>query len=113
MLKNDETYYGITRGTNNCPSYPTEVKAIITVSNQELDLNYLKYYPNPTNSDINIEYNEVIKKVEIYTITGQKILSKEFKEKQIKIDLSGYSSGTYMIRIETEKASQFIKIIKK
>jgi len=29
------------------------------------------------------------------------------------VDLSGLSSGTYMVRIQTEKASQFIKIIKK
>lgn len=113
LLENDVTYYGIIRGTNNCPSYPTGVKVIIDLSNSELDLTHLKYYPNPIDSELNIEYNEVIKKVEVYTITGQKILSKEFDSEQIKVDLSNCSSGTYMVRIETDKASQFIKIVKK
>lgn len=113
LLINDKLYYGVIRGINNCPSTPTAVKVVLKLSVNELDLTHLKYYPNPIDTELNIEYNEAIKKVEIYTITGQKVLSKDFNENQVKLDLSNCSSGTYMIRVETEKASQFIKILKK
>lgn len=113
QLKDGETYYGIIRGVNGCPSYPTAVKVVVNLGFNELDLAYLKYYPNPIETELNIEYNEVIKGIEVYSITGQKVLSKEFNDKQIKVNLSGFSSGTYMVRIETEKASQFIKIVKR
>ncbi|SEI03308.1 Por secretion system C-terminal sorting domain-containing protein, partial [Paenimyroides aquimaris] len=107
------TYYGILIGANGCGSLPLAVEVTVSLSVQELDLAQLSYYPNPADSELNISYIEEINKVEIFTITGQKVLSKEFKSREVKVDLSGLSAGTYMLRIQTEKASQFIKIIKK
>ena len=43
---------------------------------------------------------------------GNLILSK-YNTSELKIDFSSYSAGTYMVRIETVKGSQFVKIIKK
>src|SRR5690554_3788136 len=113
LLINGAKYYGILTIGNNCASAPTEVEVIVNVSTNNLDLTYLKYYPNPTDSELNISYVEVIKKVEVFNISGQRVLSKEFDANEVKVDLSGFGAGTYMVRIETETASQFVKVVKK
>ncbi|WLD23868.1 T9SS type A sorting domain-containing protein [Flavobacterium dauae] len=112
-VQDKTTYYGILIGSNGCGSLPLAVEVTVSLGVQELDLAQLSYYPNPADSELNISYIEDINNVEIFTITGQKVLSKEFKSREVKVDLSGLSAGTYMLRIQTEKASQFIKIIKK
>ncbi len=113
LLQDNTTYYGILKGTNNCGSIPTAVKVIISLSNQELDLTQLKYYPNPVDSELNIAYNEEIRKVEVFTITGQRVMSNEYNSNEVKTDLSRLSAGTYLVKVETAKASQFIKVVKR
>src|SRR5690606_5074023 len=98
---------------NGCGSMPTAVAVTISLGVQELDLAQLSYYPNPADSELNISYIEEINKVEIFTITGQKVLVKEFNSHEVKLDLSGLSPATYMVRILIDYYSQFIKIIKK
>src|SRR5690606_2308893 len=112
-VQDQTTYYGILIGSNGCGSLPLAVEVTVSLGVQELDLAQLSYYPNPADSELNISYIEEINKVEVFTITGQKVLVKEFNSNEVKVDLSGLSSATYMVRIQTEKASQFIKIIKK
>ena len=107
------TYYGILTGVNNCGSMPTAVLVQLDLSNAELDLAQLKYYPNPVDAELNISYTDNITKVEVFTLTGQKVLNSTFQLQEVKVDLSSLSSGTYMVKIETEKASQFIKIVKR
>ena len=113
LLKDQTTYYGIIIGGNNCADAPTAVQVKITVGLPALDLAQLKYYPNPADSELNISYIEAIKKVEVFSITGQKVIANDFSSNTVKVNLSALSSGTYMVRIETETASQFIKIVKK
>lgn len=113
VLIDGAKYYGILSAGSNCASLPTEVTVIINLSTNDFDLTHLRYYPNPTDSELNISYIDVIKKVELFTISGQKVLTKEFDGNEVRIDLSTYASGTYMVHIETETASQFVKIVKK
>ncbi|WP_190304163.1 Ig-like domain-containing protein, partial [Paenimyroides baculatum] len=113
-LQDQTTYYGILTGANNCGSaVPTAVTVTINLSNAELDLTQLKYYPNPVDSELNISYIEEIKKVEVFTITGQRVFGNDYQGNEVKVDLSRLSAGNYLVKIETAKASQFVKIVKK
>ena len=113
-LTDATTYYGILTNANNCGSLvPTAVKVTINLSNAELDLTQLKYYPNPVDSELNISYIEEINKVEVFTITGQRVFGNDYQGNEVKVDLSRLSAGTYLVKIETAKASQFVKIVKK
>src|SRR5690554_653260 len=113
VLIDGAKYYGILSAGTNCGSLPTEVTVEFTLSTNDLDLAYLKYYPNPTDSELNISYVETITKIEMFNVSGQRVLSKEFDANEVKVDLSGFGSGTYMVRIKTETASQFVKVVKK
>jgi hypothetical protein len=76
------------------------------------------YYPNPTKNNVNIIVGGKDNKVSlsVYTIDGVLIYSREqllddISRKTI-VDLSKYTSGTYIIVIESESISQTFKIIK-
>lgn len=107
------TYYGVIIGTNGCASNPFAVTIVITLGVNDLDLTKLKYYPNPVNDILSIEYQEDIKKIEVFDLTGKLVKTESFDGMNVQLNLSSLSSGTYMISIHTEKQSQFVKVIKK
>lgn len=112
-LEDSTTYYGSLISTNGCSSIPTPVTVTLNLGIPELDLAHLRYYPNPVESDLKISYTEAIEKVEVYTLLGQQVFSSDFNSKDVSIDMSRFSAGTYVIRIATHSASQFVKVIKK
>lgn len=112
-LIDGKIYYGVLIDGNGCPSYPTAVQVNVTLGIEKLDEAYLTYYPNPVDSALTISYKETILKIEIYSILGQQIYTRSFDSNEVKIDFSSFSSGTYMVRVATPTASQFIKVVKK
>jgi len=113
LLVDATTYYGVIVDANSCNSYPTAVKVGVTLGTNDLDLEQLKYYPNPVDSELVISYIDPLENVEIYDVTGKRVFKQKYESKYVTIDFSRFSSGTYMVKIVTEKGSQFIKIIKK
>ncbi|WP_308706261.1 RICIN domain-containing protein [Marinoscillum sp. MHG1-6] len=76
---------------------------------EQVDL-HGKLYPNPTKSIIYFDLNEV-KRVEIYSLTGHQLLSRDMMNQQ-HVDISGLESGVYLIRITTGNGIMSGKIVK-
>ena len=69
-------------------------------------------YPNPiTTGELTIiSQFDVLGILDIYDITGRKVLSTDgLGNNKIKIDVSDFSSGTYFVRLENIGISKFIK----
>ena len=72
--------------------------------------NQLKIFPNPARTDLFIKSDLLIKKVEIYSLTGTLlILQNNFNE---KISVSALSQGVYLLKIYTDKGVAVSKVIK-
>lgn len=112
-LITDKTYYGVLIGTGNCPSLPLAVTVNIFLGLNDLDLASLKYYPNPTDSELTISYKEAIKSIEVYDLAGKQVKSQQFDSDEVRINVSTLAAGTYMVKVHTDTGSQFIKIVKK
>lgn len=112
-LIDGQIYYGIIVGPNGCASLPTGVTVNITLATKDLDLASLKYYPNPTDSELNISYKEAIKSVEVFDILGKQVKVEKFDTTDVRINVSNLASGTYMIKVTTENGSQFVKVVKR
>ena len=58
------------------------------------------YYPNPTNGIIHILPNTDIKELYVSDLSGKvlQIIPKLKKDERIQVDLSGYTTGIYLIR---------------
>lgn len=69
-----------------------------TLSTDDLPLENVAIYPNPTSDTIVVKTSDTIKKVEVYNLLGVKVLEVE-NQKVIKL---GYlSDGTYILKVET------------
>ena len=62
-------------------------------------------YPNPTKDFINIVSSDDINEITIYNSLSQNVYSKKHKGKDIEIDISYFSKGSYIVDIRTEKGN--------
>lgn len=73
----------------------------------------LNIYPNPVNDKLFIEANETISNVEIYNLTGVKILSQECNSDKVEIEVSELQSGIYFIKMINGNSTETRSFIKK
>ena len=78
-----------------------------TIINQE---NSISFYPNPVQNILYLETTtENIQKIELYSITGQKL---QTWQNQDNINLSAYAKGIYFVKVQTSAGIKTTKIIK-
>lgn len=70
------------------------------------------YYPNPTSNVVNLSAEKNISKVEIYTITGQKVQSNSVNASQKQLNISNLQRGVYMMEVSIDNAKKTFKIVK-
>jgi len=98
--------------TSNC-----QLDVIINAYNaiDDLSVNDISIYPNPTNSFLKIKSNnQIIKDISISDITGKQITlqSKADFNQNTEIDLTSFNPGIYILKIQTENKLFTTKIIK-
>ncbi|HET8886846.1 MAG TPA: T9SS type A sorting domain-containing protein, partial [Salinimicrobium sp.] len=75
--------------------------------------NSIKIYPNPSNRMVNISAGNgiEIQRIEIYSITGQKLLQQQSEN---DIDISNFPEGMYFMKIYSVEGNEIVKkLIKK
>jgi len=60
-----------------------------------------KLFPVPTSEELNIQSREIIQSIMIIDALGKEIKRIYPNRKQVKIDLSAYSKGIYLISLES------------
>ena len=90
---------------------------VVKLNGEDMNLNEtdsysISIYPNPTTDKINIQTQQKIERLELYDLSGKKILTK--KDDLYKLDLATITSGTYILKLITdEEIALSKKIIKK
>ena len=75
------------------------------------NLENFKVYPNPTSNKLYLNSKKAIKKVSLFNIVGDKILS--FNSDKKEINISHFSKGIYILRIQFKDHKSVVrKIIK-
>jgi hypothetical protein len=73
----------------------------------------LVLYPNPANSIVTIVSPVTpIETIMVYSFTGRQVLQKEVSENQTTIDVSGFATGMYFVRVTSKNASTVVQILK-
>jgi len=90
-----------------------EIEVIIDIPTASIDdfvKQHIKVYPNPAVDVLNFDSDLTLESIEIYDMTGKKVI----ETKQTQINIQHIASGIYQVKIvfENQKAG-FIKIIKK
>jgi len=70
----------------------------------------IKMFPNPVNSELNIKWSSSqVKSIEVYNLLGIKLESLKPSGHSIVINTEGFPSGIYLVSLNGENYSQFIK----
>ena len=69
-------------------------------------------FPNPTNSKLNIKVSEPVNLLEIFTINGALVYRQNDCSDKVVINVEGYASGTYMIRLTTDSTVEIRRFVK-
>lgn len=112
-------YFNYDNAGNQVKRYKENEPIIMSEKNLKSNSQLLSAYPNPTNSDVTLEWLPVderkILKIEVFSIQGRLLQEFEVLKSQINqnISLRGYSSGIYFINASySDKSSTTKKIIK-
>lgn len=83
------------------------------LGNEEFIKNEIKLYPNPVIDVLNISSTEAMSKVEVVNMLGQVVFVKTINELETSVDMSRYSTGTYIIKVLVDTKVEIFKVIKK
>jgi len=85
-----------------------------TLGNNDLIAPTVNLYPNPSNELINISFGEDrLSKLELFDITGKLLFKKELNSNTYTLNITNYSSGTYLVKVYNQyNTSLNKKIIK-
>lgn len=83
------------------------------LSTEEFNTNEFKFYPNPTNDVLNINYNQNINNVTVNNIIGKTILTQETDAKSVALDLSSFATGIYIVTVKSGNNTTNFKVVKK
>jgi hypothetical protein len=90
-----------------------EFTNIVLAVNDVAAKNKLNYYPNPVVDFITINNDSKIRNVEVYNMSGQKLINETINAEKGSVDMRKVPAGVYILKVNSEKNSQSLKIIKK
>lgn len=67
-------------------------------------------YPNPTNTNLNVEFTELTGKADlyVYNLMGQLVIQQHMNDVHFQINCSGLRAGHYILKIKSQKGNEFI-----
>ena len=78
---------------------------------EQTELSGVLLYPNPVKDQLHLQYsNSSLVTYKIYDLLGRELLKGEFSHEK-EIDLSVFANGTYVIKLESEGAPVFKKLV--
>jgi hypothetical protein len=98
---------------NNIPYNWVASNEIITSAEEITDSQKPLLYPNPADNKLRIKSGYPIVSVEIYDISGRRIISVKINSADADLDIDNLSCGVYIIRITTSDKIYTEKIVKK
>jgi hypothetical protein len=100
-------------GTVSCNSFPVPVRVNLSTNTNNIAIDKISIYPNPTNGIINIKFNfQEICNYQLYNIYGRTIKIGNIENEKQTIDISNFAKGIYVLKIEVGNVIKYEKIIK-
>ena len=83
------------------------------VSVENIDLNNIKVFPNPSLGTVYIQSNNIVNSISVYNIQGKLLKTHSPNSSDININLESLEKGLYLLQLNTNKGSSIKKIILK
>ncbi len=111
VLADGTTYY-VSQTLNGCESPLLAVTAVTTLNNETTVFSKLSYFPNPVKDVFTVSNLEGNSQIEVYTVLGQQMITKNYDSKDVNLDFSGFNNGIYLVKITSQNETKTIKVLK-
>ena len=82
------------------------------LNNESYVFNELNYFPNPVKNSLTISNSSELTQLEITSVLGQTMITKNLNELQTEIDLSNLENGVYFVKVKADGAEKTFSIVK-
>jgi len=69
-------------------------------------------FPNPAQTEINISSSEGCTEIEVYSVTGNRMLQKTVSGNHLKVNVEGLTPGVYLLKVVQNKQVSTLKFVK-
>jgi hypothetical protein len=107
----NKTNYFEYQGSFNIDTADTIAIQLITTGIEQESENSFSVYPNPARDILNIQ-SQSSAHINLYSFSGQEIMSKSFAGGTIPVDLSSLENGVYFVLIQDSQHTQTYRIVK-
>lgn len=112
VLVEGTTYYA-SQNVDGCESDARlAVTAGTDLQTLQFDIKNLIFSPNPVHDELNITYSDSIERVSIVDMLGKILYIQETNAPTVKIDMTGMTSGTYILQVTVNGITNNLKVIK-
>ena len=84
----------------------------VALEDKDFTKNTFKFYPNPVKDILHLSYDQNISTVVVYNLLGQLIMERNINSNSTSLDMSHLNSGTYLVKVTSDKITKTIKVIK-
>lgn len=113
LLVSGTTYYA-SQTINSCEStIRLAINAGVDLKNSQFESTNLRYYPNPVEDFLTVDYSETIEGIQMYNMLGQLVYERNTNTSTVLIDMSSMASGNYILKLSINGSSKNVKVIKK
>ncbi|HKI89782.1 MAG TPA: phospholipase D-like domain-containing protein, partial [Draconibacterium sp.] len=87
----------------------------LVVSAENIEINEVKVYPNPTIGEVKITAPTTISKVELFTLSGKMIQqNNDINSNQVKLQMQNKIAGVYLLKVQLQNGNlNTYKIVKR
>lgn len=106
--------YGLNANPADEATLGSVVVEAVSLSTNDIEVNQLKVYPNPTQNVWNIKTNNsTINSIQVFDVLGQQVISLNPNSEEAEINASGLSTGMYIAKISTPQGERTIRLVRK
>jgi len=108
----DTSAYCVRAIYNYCESQDVCVDVSLYVGLSENDMDGVKVFPNPASDVVNIQFPGNVSRLSVINSLGLTVYSGDVTGKNlIKLNATGFMSGSYLLRLVTTEGNSFTKKI--
>ena len=111
VLTDNSSYFAVSvNGT--CRSAALAVTVTVVLGKESFDLSQLNYYPNPVKDIFNVKYNKEIISVDVYDLTGRKVIEMKPNTLEVQLNMTNLSNAMYIVRLQSVDGITELKVYK-
>ena len=95
----DGMYFDLMRNFDNCRSINI-IRTNNSTGISEINQNKISIAPNPSSAEINIQSEDVISQINIYSTQGNIVYSEQLNSKQSSVSVSDLNEGLYIVQVK-------------